>query len=104
MRTLHYQKQSGLVKLILLVIFVILVLSYFSIDVRGIVESEQSQKNFTYVWGWVVFVWDRYLGEPVRYVWNNIVVNLLWESFVSNLERIKRGAPNDFELMAPQAP
>ncbi|MBI4118405.1 MAG: hypothetical protein HY455_02655 [Parcubacteria group bacterium] len=94
--------QRGLIKFVILIIIGILVLSYFSIDIRSIVESEQSQSNFQYVWGWVVFVWAEYLGEPVRYFWDEIFLKLIWSSFVENMEKIKRGEPNDLESGAPQ--
>lgn len=94
--------QKGLIKFIILIIIGILVLSYFSIDIRGIVESEQSQSNFQYVWGWVVFVWAEYLGEPVRYFWDEIFLGIIWSAFTENMERIKQGQPNDLERGAPQ--
>ena len=102
MMNLHNQR--GFLRFILIIIILILVLSYFNIDIRGIVESPQSQKNISYVWGWTSFVWMEYLRSPVLYFWNNIFINLLWESFVSNMERIKAGQPHDFELNAPQVP
>ncbi|MBI2108598.1 MAG: hypothetical protein HYT93_00250 [Parcubacteria group bacterium] len=101
---LYIRNQKGFLRLILLIIIVIIVLSYFNIDIRGIIEAPQTQSNLQYVWGFTVTVWQEYLRSPVLYFWNNIFINLLWESFVSNLERIKAGQSHDFELNAPQVP
>jgi len=96
------KNNAGLVRLILIILILILVLSYFNVDIRSIVEAPQTQDNLGYVFGWVILVWDEYLSTPVLYFWNNIFIDLLWESFVSNMERIKRGEPHDFELYAPR--
>ena len=98
------QEQRGFLKLILIIIILIIVLSYFNIDIRGIIEAPQTQSNLNYAWGWVSLAWTEYLRSPVLYFWNNIFINLLWSSFVDNLERIKRGESHDFELNAPQVP
>ena len=97
-------RNTGLIKLILIIIIIIIVLSYLNIDIRGIIEAPQTQENLGYVWGWVTLIWNNYLADPVLYFWNNIFIDLLWESFVDNLERIKQGQPHDFELNAPQVP
>ena len=101
---IHIPRNTGLIKLILIIIIIIIVLSYLNIDIRGIIEAPQTQENLGYVWGWVTLIWNNYLADPVLYFWNNIFIDLLWESFVDNLERIKQGQPNDFELNAPQVP
>lgn len=100
----YYPRNTGFIKLILIIIILIIALSYFNIDIRGVVEAPQTQQNLDYARGWAVFVWSEYLANPVLYFWNNIFINLLWESFVDNLARIKRGEPHDFELNAPQVP
>ena len=97
-------KNNGLIKLILIIIIAILVLSYFSIDIRGVVESPQSQANFGYVGAWISAVWNTYLARPLCYLFNDIFINLLWSSFTDNLEKIKRGEPHDFNQNPPQVP
>ncbi len=80
----------------------ILILSYFSISIRGVVESPTGQENLNYVGGTTKSVWDKYLKDPASYVWNDVFVDLLWKSFVSNMERIRDGKPTDFDEAAPQ--
>ena len=98
------QKNTGLIRFIILIVIGLIVLSYFNDNVQSVVESPIAQENLGYVWGIVTFVWTEYLASPLLYFWNNIFITLLWDSFVSNMERIKAGQPNDFILNAPTVP
>ena len=80
----------------------ILVLSYFNVSIRGVVESPTGQDNINYVQDTSKGFWDRYLKDPADYLWNDIFINLMWNSFVSNLERIRDGEPTDFNKYGPQ--
>ena len=75
-----YQKRGGLIKFIVVVVVLIIILGYFSLDIRGIIEHPQVQKNFAYLFGWVEFVWDEYLARPVLYFWDNVIIGLLWKN------------------------
>lgn len=97
-------RNTGLINFILIVVFLILLLSYFNVDIKGFVEDPVTQQNITYVWGGALFIWNEYLSSPVLYFWNNIFLNLLWDSFVTNMERIKAGQPNEFEIIGPVGP
>ena len=81
----------------------ILVLSYFHISVRGVVESPTGQDNINYVKGTSQSLWDRYLAEPAHYLWNDVWLNIFWRPFISNMERIRDGQPTDFDISAPSA-
>ena len=92
-----------MIKLIIFIVIVIAVLSYFNISVRTIVNSDMVQDNFSFVWGWVKSVWNNYMARPARYLWNDIFIKLLWSSFVDNLEKVKGGEPIDMIENAPQS-
>jgi hypothetical protein len=59
---------SHLIKLILLVIGILLVLSFFGISVQGIIESPAGQANINFVWGYILIGW-------------NWIVNLVVDTF-----------------------
>lgn len=82
---------GGFIKMIIILIIIILALSYFGFDIKKFMESPTTQKNLGYVWGLAKVVWDKYLEKPLAYLWKNVFVNLLWESFTFNMERIKGG-------------
>lgn len=94
-------KQEGFLKFIILIIIAIIALSYFGFDIRSIVEAPQTQNNIKYVWEKVVYVWDTYLDAIFRYLWNDVFINLLWNSFIDNMERLKAGQSSTIEQLAP---
>jgi len=94
------QMNGGLIKLVILIVIVILALSYFGFDLKTFIESDQTQGNLKYVWGFVVNVWQNYLKGPLTYLWDEIFIKLIWESFTGNMEKIKSGEPTDLELNA----
>ena len=88
-----YNTNSGLVRLIILIVIALLVLSYFNIDIKSTVEKPQTQQNVGYVKGVALNVWNNFLSKPVLYFWNNIFVGLLWSAFQNNIDLIKKGKP-----------
>ncbi|MFT5359703.1 MAG: hypothetical protein ACI88L_000163 [Candidatus Paceibacteria bacterium] len=90
------------IRTILLVILGILVLSFFSFDIESFIKAPQTQSNLGYVWGGVTYVWEEYLQNPLTYFWNNIFIDLLWNSFIANLQSIKAGEGNSLQQMGNQ--
>ncbi|MBU3925745.1 hypothetical protein KJ763_01060 [Patescibacteria group bacterium] len=95
-------QQGGLIKLIILIIVVIFILSYLGISLRSIIEGESFQSNWNYVWEGTKNVWNEYLSNPAKYLWYNIFIDLIWESFIDNMERIKVGQEIESIENAPQ--
>lgn len=88
--------------LILIAFVGIIVLGYFGVSVEDVVESPGAQDNINYVKEGSGSFWDKYFAQPISYFWNKIWIPLFWDSFVSNLERIRDGKPTDYQLNAPQ--
>jgi hypothetical protein len=83
---------------------IILVLSYFRINIRSVVESPTGQENLNYVKGEGTGLWNNYLKKPATYFWQDIFVEIFWKSFINNMERIRDGQPTDYEKAAPVVP
>ncbi len=98
----YSSRRKGFIKLIIIFVIVVLILSILNINLKSIIESEPVQNNFSYIWNFAKTVWSDYLAGPVIYFWNDIFMNLLWTSFVDNMERIKAGKPTDMMLDAPK--
>ncbi|MFC1801952.1 hypothetical protein ACFLY7_00720 [Patescibacteria group bacterium] len=90
-KNLYKNQKGGLIKFIFLIIVAIIILSYFGFDLRAIVESPRTQANLGYAKEIVMTVWDNYLSEPVLYIWNNLFVDIAWQSFVNGMEQLKSG-------------
>jgi len=90
-----------LIGTLILGVILILILSYYNISIRNVAESPAAQDNFDYIKEQKVSLWENYLKKPVMYFWNNIFIDLLWEPFVANMNRIKEGKPTDFDTAVP---
>lgn len=102
-KQIENKKGLSIIGILLLGFILILVLSYFKISVKSVVESPEGQENINYVGGGTRSLWNDYLSEPADYLWNDIFINIFWKSFISNMERIRDGKPTDFENSAPSS-
>ncbi len=84
--------RGGLIRLIIYIVIILLIISYFGLNIRTIVNSPAGQENFTYVQGIMITVWNGYLKKPVLYLWNDIFLKLIWEPAIENLTKIKDGS------------
>ncbi|MFH1201014.1 MAG: hypothetical protein V1484_01645 [bacterium] len=98
----NYHKQTGIsiIGMIFLAVVIILVLSYFNISIKSVVNSPTGQENVNYVREGTKSLWTTYLAEPVSYLWNDVCKNIFWKGFISNMERIRDGQPTDFDNAA----
>jgi len=88
-------KNSGFIKLILLIIVVILLLSYFGVSLRKVADSQTGKDNFGFikeiglkVWDFCLSIWNQYLAEKVMFVWNDIIIKYGWNFAKENLDKI----------------
>jgi hypothetical protein len=97
-------KQSGIsiLGILLLGVIIILVLSYFNISIKAVVNSPTGQENVSYVKGTTQSVWDKYLAQPAHYLWQDVWVKIFWQPFISNMERLNTGQPTDIDKAAPR--
>ncbi len=95
------QKGISILSILVFGFLLILVLSYFNISIKGVVESPVGQENLNYVGGGTVSLWDRYLKAPLSYLWNDVWIDIFWKGFINNMERIRDGKPTDFDTAIP---
>lgn len=97
MKNINKQKGISILGVLVLGFILILVLGYFNVSIKSVVESPTSQENINYVQGSTKSLWDKYLAGPVSYLWNDVWVNIFWKSFILNMERIRDGQPTDID-------
>jgi hypothetical protein len=95
---------QGLIKTILIIVVALLILSYFGLNLRNIVNSPTGKDNFGYVKSLVVNTWNGYLKKPADYVWNKVFLPLIWQPAIENLTKIKNGEPDSIRSNAPTLP
>lgn len=102
MKNFNTQKGISILGILFLAVILILVLSYFRISIKSVVESPTGQENINYVGGGTKNLWTAYFAEPASYLWNDVWIKIFWKSFISNMERIRDGQPTDFDNAAPK--
>ncbi|MGC9605683.1 MAG: hypothetical protein ABSF56_02945 [Minisyncoccia bacterium] len=94
----------GLIKMILIVVIALLILSYFNINLRQLVNAPTTQDNVSYVASSTVTIWDSYLKVPATYLWNNVFIDLIWNPAITNLTNMKNGEPTNISTSSPTLP
>jgi hypothetical protein len=97
MSSINKKGGISILGIIVLGIIIILILSYFHISIKTVVESPTGQENINYISGGTENLWTAYLEKPASYLWNDVWVNIFWKGFISNMERIRDGQPTDFD-------
>lgn len=80
----------GLMGFLIILIVALIVLGYFGISIKSVIQKQPVQDNLSYAWQTVRYVWTIYLSGPANYIWG-IFYNYLWLSFIENAQRIKDG-------------
>jgi hypothetical protein len=84
---------QGLVGVIILVIASIAILSYFSIDIRGIFESDIFKNNFSYIVGGIKSIWQTYLSAPVVWIWTKLIYPFVWTPVINLIDSNATSTP-----------
>ncbi|MES2315365.1 MAG: hypothetical protein V4486_01365 [Patescibacteria group bacterium] len=82
-------------------VIIILVISYFNISIKSVVEKPETKDNFSYVVGNSESIWDRYFKGPATYLWQDVWVDIFWKSFINSMERIRDGKPSELDKQSP---
>ena len=92
-----------MIKWIIIFIILILVLSYFGVNIQSVVNSPTGQSNVSYVWSGVTYVWNNYLSVPFNYLWRTVGTTL-WNAFTQGIQNIKvnQNMPN-LNQISPKA-
>ncbi len=69
-----------------LVIFIIIILMLFKVDLRSAISSPRFQQNISYVKEQSLNIWDKYLSNPLTKLWDSVYSNLVNKG----IEQIKK--------------
>jgi hypothetical protein len=86
-KTYNRAMQKGFIKMIFLIVIVLIILGYFGYNLEDIIRNPTVQKNLHYVWNFVSYIWNTFLAGPARFIWDKVVVGLVWENlqhFIAN--------------------
>ena len=100
-KTKNRNRGLSIIGLLLFGFVIVLVLGYYNIRIRDVVENPTTQENLDYVEGATKSFWDKYLKDPANYLWNDVWVDIFWKGFINNMKRIRDGQPTDFDTAVP---
>lgn len=85
-----------MIKWIVIAIIGLIVLGYLGIDIRKAIQSEASQSNLEYAKEVVVYAWNSYLKEPVKFIWSEVFVKYIWDPVLNKINnKVKGISAND---------
>jgi len=92
-----------MIRTILIILVVILVISYFGINLRALVSSPTTQDNVSYVVTGIGSIWNNYLKMPATYLWKEVFINLIWSQIISNMNNSRLEGPPAFSSTTPSS-
>lgn len=80
---IKYKRGFGLIKFILTIVIIVVFISLLGFDLeQDVVMNPAVQTNFSFVVSWLSSIWDNHLASPLLYVWNDVIIEMLWEPFI----------------------
>ena len=80
--------EDGFIKLIILIVIILIILGYYGYNIQDILQSPSVHNNLVYVWNGVKTLWINVLATPATYIWNNIIVGILWKLFSAGIGKV----------------
>ncbi len=75
----------GFLKILIIIFIGLVILAYFGVDVRKHAEAPWVAATI----GWIVdttfYIWTNFLKAPTVYVWNEVVLGVIWPTISSHL-------------------
>ncbi|TAL49057.1 hypothetical protein EPN83_02165 [Patescibacteria group bacterium] len=83
-------KRGFISTLLVLVLALILLKFVFDISPLDILRHPTVATVLSYVKKFFIIVWDKFIETPARFVWDKIIVEIIWKYGKEVLELIKR--------------
>ncbi|MCK5060141.1 MAG: hypothetical protein KAR00_03315 [Candidatus Pacebacteria bacterium] len=75
-------RQQGIIKEIIIIVVAVFALNYIGFDVKEFLDSPQIKSAFDATWSLFQTVWADYIKEPIFYVWDTIIMDVVWEQWL----------------------
>ncbi len=69
----NYNKKSGFIRLIILIVVGLLLLSYFHVDLRTVFTSNSLQDNINFIWNFSQQIWNDYIRVPLIFFLHSLL-------------------------------
>jgi len=66
--------------MIIIIVIALIVLGALGFNIKDIMNSDMVQSNLHYAWNLALMIWNNLLATPAIWIWNNIVIGLIWNN------------------------
>lgn len=88
----NLDQKGSIIKWVVIIIAIILVLSYFNVNIEQFLKKPIVRDNFGFVTNKILYVWQNFLQKPVRAAYR-FFVYYIWEPLIDGLERMRNEQP-----------
>ncbi len=81
--------KKGFIKDIIIIIVAVFLLNYFGFDVKGWLNSPEVKGQIFTIWDFIKNIWTSYIQGPVDYLWNQIIIGIVWEFVLNIINKVK---------------
>jgi len=81
--------EGGFIQIIFLFGIFCVIVWYFKLDVRGYIDSHQELRDSLIgMINWLKSIWKDYLEGAGMFIWNNIIIDLIWKNIAPLISSI----------------
>lgn len=88
-----------MIKWIVICIIGLIILGNLGIDVKKAIDAPITQTNLGYAKAITVYIWNKYLHDPVLFLWNEIIIKYVWSTAEKFLNKEVGGEEANTESM-----
>lgn len=85
-------KGFTVIRFLFTIVIILIALSLLGVNIQSdIVQNPEVQNNTSFVMQQFQTFWNTTLAGPLTYFWNNIIINIFWNSFIENMTTLSEG-------------
>ncbi|MDP2705484.1 MAG: hypothetical protein U1D31_02335 [Patescibacteria group bacterium] len=81
--------KRGFIRDIIIIVIAVLALGYFGFDIKGWLDSPEVKAVVGPALEFIENIWTNYIQGFADYLWNDIIIGVVWQWILSIIETIK---------------
>jgi hypothetical protein len=86
---------KGFIGLVVVIVIGLIILGLYGFNLEKILKSDMVSKNLSYAWDLVSMLWQKLIVAPISFVWNKIVIGLIWNNILMLANEFKKTIPTN---------
>jgi len=80
-----------MIKWAIIALIGLIILGYLGFDIRKAVETSATQSNLEYAKEVIVYTWNKYLREPLKFIWTEVFIKYIWTPAIKKIDEKVKG-------------